>query len=191
MKFLQFLSLVFVLVFSIAPKAMPQSSVETKLQSASTAYSTGKYVESIKLIEEALQEVSAKAPLVIENFHPIRREAPYFGSFEPRANNIYESSEVLYFYLEPKNIVFLKKGETYTGGFFLDLSFKDDKGEVLLEQKKFLDAEFSSRNPIHDLFANINLNLTGVTPGVYKAEFTVRDLNSDKSASVEKEVIIR
>lgn len=190
MKFLRFLSLLLVLIFSIGTKAMPESSVEATLQNASSAYSSGKYTESIKLIEEALDEVRLKAPLTIENFYPVRREAPYFGSFGPRANTIYESNEVLYFYLEPKNIVFVKKGETYIGGFFLDLRFKDDKGEVLLEQKKFLDAEFNSRNPIHDLYANITLNLTGVSSGIYRAEFTVRDLNSNKSASVEKEIKI-
>ena len=193
MKYIKFLSVTLVLILSLYAKSMSESknSVEEKLQNASTSYSSGNYVESVKLLEEALQEVRIKAPLVIENFYPVRREAPYFGSFEPRANNIYESNEVLYFYLEPKNIVFVKKGETYTGGFFLDQSFKDDKGEALLEQKKFLDAEFDSRNPVHDLYTNITLNLTGVPPGTYKAVFTVRDQNSDKSASVEKEIIIQ
>jgi hypothetical protein len=191
MKLINFLSALAILILSINTESMSESPVEAKLQEASSAYSSGKFAESVKLIEEALEEARLKAPLVIENFYPIRREAPYFGSFEPRANNIYESNEVLYFYLEPKNIVFVQRGEIYTGGFFLDLSFKNDKGEVLLEQKKFLDAEFSSRNPVHDLYANITLNLTGVPPGTYKAEFTVRDQNSDKSASVEKEIVIQ
>jgi len=193
MKRIKFLSVSLVLILSLYTESMSESksTVEEKLQNASTAYSSGNYSESVRLLEEALQEVRLKAPLVIENFYPIRREAPYFGSFEPRGNNIYETNEVLYFYLEPKNIVFVKKGETYIGGFFLDLRFKNDKGEVLLEQKKFLDAEFDSRNPVHDLYANITLNLTGVAPGTYKAEFTVRDQNSEKSASVEKEIIIQ
>ncbi|HWP90575.1 MAG TPA: hypothetical protein VNN20_00030 [Thermodesulfobacteriota bacterium] len=191
MNHIKFLSVLAILFFSMNSESMSESSVEVKLQEASTAYSSGKYAESVKFIEEALEEVRLKAPMVIENFYPVRREAPYFSAFEPRANNIYESNEVLYFYLEPKNIVFVKKGETYTGGFFPDLSFKDDKGEALLEQKKFLDAEFDSRNPVHDLYTNITLNLTGVPPGTYKAVFTVRDQNSDKSASVEKEIIIQ
>jgi len=62
---------------------------------------------------------------------------------------------------------------------------------VLLEQKKFLDAEFNSRSPIHDLFANISVNLTGAPSGTYNAGFTVRDQNSDKSASVKKEIKIQ
>ena len=193
MKFVKFLSVLLVLVFIICTKTMSETkdSVEAKLQNAETVYSSGKYAESIKLIEEALEEIRIKAPLTIENFYPVRREANYFGAFEPRANNVYESGEALYFYLEPKNIVFVKKGETYTGGFFIDLRLKDDKGEVLFEQKKFLDAEFNSRNPIHDLFANITLNLKDVSSGIYKAEFTVRDHNSDKSALVKKEIQIK
>jgi len=190
MRFLKFISVSLFLVFSFGTRVMAQSPVGTKLQNASNAYSSGNYAESAKLIEEALEEVRLKAPLAIENFYPLRRKAEYFGAFEPRANSTYETNEVIYFYLEPKNIVFVKKGEIYTGGFFLDLRFEDDKGEALLEQKKFLDAEFSSRNPIHDIYANITLNLTDVPPGTYKAEFTVRDQNSDKSASVEREVKI-
>jgi hypothetical protein len=192
MKFLKFSSVLLILVFNIGTKAISQTpdSVEAKLQGAATAYSSGNYVQSVKLLEEALEQVRLKAPLTIENFYPVRRKAEFFGAFEPRSTNVYETGEELYFYLEPKNIVFVKKGETYTGGFFLDLGFKDDKGEMLLEQKKFLDAEFNSRNPIHDLYANITLNLTGVSPGIYKAEFTVRDQNSNKSALVEKEIKI-
>jgi len=193
MKFLKFLSVLLVLVCIMGTKAMSETkdSVEAKLQNASNAYSSGKFIESIELIEEALEEIRLKTPLNIENFYPVRREADYFGAFEPRANNIYESGERLYFYLEPKNIVFVKKGETYTGGFFIDIKLKDDKGEALFEQKKFLDAEFNSRNKIHDLFANITLNLTGVPPGSYNVEFTVRDQNSDKSALVQKEIQIK
>jgi hypothetical protein len=113
-----------------------------------------------------LEEVRQKAPLAIEEFHLVRREADHFGGFEPRANNIYESAEAIYFYLEPKNIVFVKKGEMYAGGFWIDFKLQNDKGEVLLEQKKFLDAEFKSRAPINDLFANINLDLTGALRGL-------------------------
>ncbi|HEX3034737.1 MAG TPA: hypothetical protein VHT73_06315 [Thermodesulfobacteriota bacterium] len=60
-----------------------------------------------------------------------------------------------------------------------------------LEQKKFLDAEFNSRAPISDLFANINLDLSGAPLGNYDVEFTVRDQNSNKSTTVRKEIQIK
>ncbi|HSE84548.1 MAG TPA: hypothetical protein VLB01_08380 [Thermodesulfobacteriota bacterium] len=179
-----------VLAFSAGTTAMSETSVEVKLKTASSAYLSGKYAESAKLIEEALLEVKQKAPLVIENFYLIRREAPHFGGFEPRGNDIYESAEPIYFYLEPNNVVFVKKGEVYTAGFWIDCILKDQKGEVLLEQKKFLDAEFNSRSPISDMFANINFDLSGAPAGTYNIEFTVRDQNSNKSAKVQKEVKI-
>lgn len=190
MRFIKLLSILF-LVFSTGVKVMAESSVETKLQNASSAYSSGKYAESAELIEQALDEVKMKAPLTIKNFCPVRKKADYFGAFEPRGSNTYESAEALYFYLEPKNVVFVKKGETYTGGFFIDIVLKNDKGEVAFEQKKFLDAEFNSKEPIHDLFANITLTLTGAPAGTYNVAFTVRDQSLDKSATVEKEIKIK
>jgi hypothetical protein len=190
MRFIKLLFILF-LTSTMGIRVMAESSVETKLQNASSAYSSGKYAESAELIEQALEEVKVKAPLTVKNFYPVRRKADYFGAFEPRESNVYESAEALYFYLEPKNVVFVKKGEAYTGGFFIDIAIKDDKGDVVFEQKKFLDAQFNSREPIHDLFTNVTLTMTGAPVGTYNVAFTVRDQNSDKSATVEKEVKIK
>lgn len=50
MRYVKLLSILF-LVFSTGVRAMAESSVETKLQNASSAYSSGKYAESAELIE--------------------------------------------------------------------------------------------------------------------------------------------
>jgi len=64
MKFLKFLSVLLVLVCIMGTKAMSETkdSVEAKLQNASNAYSSGKFIESIELIEEALEEIRLKTP---------------------------------------------------------------------------------------------------------------------------------
>ncbi len=68
---------------------------------------------------------------------------------------------------------------------------ESSKGEVVFEQKKFLDAQFNSREPIHDLFTNVTLTMTGAPVETYNVAFTVRDQNSDKSAMVGKEIKIK
>ncbi len=100
-----------------AALAEPRKSVEADLENAARAYAEGRYAQAAVLAEGALAAISAKAPLVIENFYAVAAEADYFGGFGPRAHNIHDSGETLYFYMEPKNVVFASNGEKCIGVF--------------------------------------------------------------------------
>ncbi len=73
-------------------------------------------------------------------------------------------------------------------GFSIDLTLKNSEGKTLFGQEDFLDWNIDVRKLIHDLFANITLDLSGAPAGTYKVEFIVRDVNSEKMATVAQNI---
>ncbi|MGH8496528.1 MAG: hypothetical protein ACREVN_10385 [Gammaproteobacteria bacterium] len=174
-----------------AATAIAAEPFESNLGEAANAYAAGDYLGSVARLEEALAAARHKAPLDIRNFYSVEEKADYYGHFEPRTDNVYTANPTLFYYLEPKNLVFARSEDTYTGGFSIDVAIRNDANEVVLAQEDFITFEFASRNLINDVFTNITLNLTGAPAGNYAMEFTVHDLGSDKSAAVKDEIRIQ
>jgi hypothetical protein len=115
-----------------------------------------------------------------------------FGDIEARANTTFGKSEKLYFYLEPKNLVFTRSDSgIYEPAFEVDLEIIAPDGQTIAKQPRFGAFRLPTRRPVQDIFMNLNVTLTGAPAGEYKIKFVVRDLNSKKTATAEQPVTIR
>lgn len=67
----------------------------------------------------------------------------------------------------------------------------DSRRVASTKQKNFGTFGFKSQRPTTEFMLNLTYNFTGVTPGKYKIETTVRDNHSDKKASETVEIEVK
>ena len=120
----------------------------------------------------------------------VARPAKYFGDYEPRPNNTFSRGEPLHFYGEPKNLVIKNAKGAYEPAFEVDIELKPEKGQTHKEPK-FLSARIPSKSHIQDIYLNMTISLGDAPPGKYSLKFTVRDLNSKKSADILQDVVLK
>lgn len=147
--------------------------------------------QDIEALERQLEKARDAAPMAVKSFMAVSRPAKYYGDYEQRPNNSYPRGEKLHFYAEPKNLTMPKnaKGE-YEAALEVDIEVKPEKG-AMVKQPKFLSMKIPSRSRIQDLYLNMTVSLGEAPAGKYNLKFTVRDLNSKKSADVTQDVVLK
>ena len=145
----------------------------------------------IETLERQLAEAREAAPMVVKPFMAVSKPAAYFGDYEPRPNTVYNRSEKLYFYGEPKNLLYPKnaKGQ-FEPAFDVDVEIRGPTGESM-KQPKLMSFRLPTRSRAQDIFLNLSLTLSSAPPGKYNVKFVVRDLNSKKSAAVDTDVTLK
>ena len=145
----------------------------------------------IESLERQLAQARDAAPMEVKPFMTVSREAKYFGDYEPRKDNVFRKGEKLLFYGEPKNLTYPKndKGQLEPA-FEVDLEVKAPDGKTLT-QPKLMSFRLPTRSRAQDLYLNLSLNLGSAPAGNYNIKFTVRDMNSKKSAVAATDVTIK
>lgn len=149
------------------------------------------HAQDVEALERQLDKAREAAPMVVKPFLAVTRPAKYFGDYEQRPNLTYNRGEKLHFYAEPKNLVMTKnaKGE-FEPALEVDIEVRPEKGQPA-KQPRFLSMRIPSRSRIQDLYLNMTVSLGEAPAGKYNLKFTVRDLNSKKTAAVEQEVTLK
>jgi hypothetical protein len=148
------------------------------------------HAADIESLERQLEQARDAAPMVIKSFTAISRPAEYFGNYEPRKSNVFRRGEKLYFYGEPKNIVFAKSAKgLFELAFDVDMEISGP-GDTS-KKMKMMTFRLPSRSRVQDIFLNLSLSLDNAPVGSYKVKFIVRDLNSKKTAAVDTDVTIK
>ena len=147
--------------------------------------------QDIDALEKQLEKARDAAPMVVKSFMTVSRPAKYYGDYEPRANNTFPRGEKLHFYAEPKNLTMPKnaKGE-FEPALEVDIEVKPEKGDVQ-RVPKFLSMKIPSKSRIQDLYLNMTISLGEAPAGKYNLKFTVRDLNSKKTANMSQDVVLK
>src|SRR5258708_39666761 len=158
---------------------------------AAAAAKSGDHEGALDALEKALEQVQTEAPLTLKQFNMTKEPAKYFGGYETRSDATFSSGEKMYFSVEPKNLVY-KRGPkgVYEPAFEVDLEVKGATGEPM-KKPKFAEFRLPTRSRVQDFYLNLTLSLTGAPAGKYTVRFTVRDLNSKKSAAVEQVVTLK
>ena len=105
---------------------------------------------------------------------------------------MFSGDEEMYFYFEPKNLVYPKSAEgLFAPGLAVDLEVLDGEGDVVARKDRFGDFSFSSRSRLQDIFVNLTLAMTGAPAGQYTVRFTLRDKNSPKTAILTQAITRR
>lgn len=145
----------------------------------------------IATLEAELEKARLEAPLVVQNFMVVKAPVQYFGGYEPRGNANFSSGEDMFFYGEPRNLVFPKGGNgKYSIAFAVDLEVTDSSGRSM-KQDNFEQFKLDSRSRLQDLYLNLRVSLTNAPPGKYKVKFRIRDKNSRKTAEFAQDVTLK
>jgi hypothetical protein len=105
---------------------------------------------------------------------------------------MFGKGEALNFYLEPKNLVYVRSGAGgYEPAFEVDLEIVSADGKTIAKQERFGTFRLPTRSPVQDIFMNLKVTLTGAPAGQYGIRFLVRDLNSKKTANAEQRITIK
>ena len=147
--------------------------------------------QDVEALERQLEKAREAAPMQVKAFMPVSRPPKYFGDYEQRPNNTYNRGEKMHFYAEPRNLAMPKnaKGE-YEAALEVDIEVKPEKGTVQ-KVPKFLSMKIPSKSRIQDLYLNMTIDLGQAPAGKYNLKFTVRDLNSKKSADISQDVVLK
>lgn len=158
---------------------------------ASALAATTVLAQDIEALERQLDKAREAAPMVVKPFMAVARPAKYFGDYEQRPSLTYGRGEKLHFYAEPKNLVMSKNAQgLYEPALEVDIEVNPEKGQAV-KQPRFLSMKIPSKSRIQDLYLNMTVSLGEAPPGKYNLKFTVRDLNSKKSAAVTQDVTLR
>jgi hypothetical protein len=142
-------------------------------------------------LERQLEKARNEAPIAVAPFLAVQKPAEYFGGYEPRKDLTYRKGEKMFFYAEPKNLIFPKNGQgIYTPAFDVDLEVSGPGGQSM-KQPKFASFKLDSRSRIQDLFLNLDIALNQAPPGKYNVKFIIRDQNSKKTAAFAQDVTIK
>jgi len=165
-------------------------SVATPVQKEE-AKSAAAPVQDVEALEVQLSEAREAAPMVLKPFLLVARPANYFGDYEVRPDAAFGRGSKIHFYAEPKNLV-MNKGPSgmFEPALEVDIEVKPEKGETI-KKDGFMSIRIPSKSRIQDLYLNLDVSLGQAPAGKYNIEFTVRDLNSKKSAVAAQEITLR
>jgi len=147
--------------------------------------------QDIEALERQLEKAREAAPMALKPFLLVARPAKYFGDYEARPNAAFGRGAKIHFYAEPKNLV-MKKGASglFEPALEVDIEVKPEKGEII-KKDGFMSMRIPSRSRVQDLYLNLDVALGQAPPGKYTIKFTVRDLNSKKSATAAQDVTFK
>ncbi len=152
---------------------------------------TAATAQDIDALERQLEKAREAAPLVLKPFLLVARPANYFGDYETRPNAAFGRGAKIHFYAEPKNLVMKRDGAgVYEPALEVDIEVKPEKGESM-KKDGFMSIRIPSKSRIQDIYLNLDVSLAKAPPGKYNIKFTVRDLNSKKTATAAQDVTIR
>ena len=147
--------------------------------------------QDIDALERQLEKAREAAPLVLKPFLLVARPANYFGDYEARPNAAFGRGAKIHFYAEPKNLVMKQDpAGLFEPALEVDIEVKPEKGESM-KKDGFMSIRIPSKSRIQDIYLNLDVSLGSAPPGKYNIKFTVRDLNSKKSAIAAQEVTIK
>ncbi len=121
----------------------------------------------------------------------VTEPAAGYGIYNPRPDEKFKGGEPILIYAEPFGFGYGSGGDgLYTIGFIVDLKVMTEAGEVLGELPSVANLDLTSRYQNREFQANLTYTLSGITPGRYVLETTLRDKNSEKSGTFQNTIEI-
>jgi hypothetical protein len=165
----------------------PPTLVDSNLAQFKEAMGKNDDAGALAALRSTFEMFWEKTPLLLNNVKFVMSESASYGIYTPKATEEFAPGEVIYLYLEPVGQT-LKKNEQgqYDFGFTADFALEDETGKVLGGQKGFVNPRFTSWNFNTEIALTFNFTFSGLQVGKYKIVLSVKDVNSAKTATVNK-----
>lgn len=141
---------------------------------------------SLKALRKATALVWERLPFGVLEVHLLAAPPAGYGQYLPRVDNQYRQSEPMILYMEPVGfkVRFEPKEGTYAYNLTSDFNLIDAWGRVVGGRRDFgrfggQSQQFPDRFPL-----SFTYSLSGLPPGDYRVETTLRDLLGHKSHTV-------
>ena len=168
-------------------RTTPSSLFDSSLAQLKAAMGKNDHAGAFAALRSMFEAFWEKSPLLLNNIKFVMSESASYGIYTPKATDEFSPDEVIYLYLEPIGQT-LKKNEQgrYDFGFTADFALEDETGKVLGGQKGFVNPNFTSWNFNTEIALTFNFTFSGLQAGKYKIVLSVKDVNSVKTATVNK-----
>ncbi|MCC6306399.1 MAG: hypothetical protein IT545_14560 [Rhodobacteraceae bacterium] len=112
-----------------------------------------------------------------------------YGAYTPRASARYAPGEPILVYVEPVGLAAVPQEDgSVVQGFVVDLVVSDGGGAVIASAPALVQGDVRGRRRAADFFVALSFDLTGLPPGRYRLESTMRDQNSARAGSFAVEI---
>ena len=162
-----------------------------KATDAQTLADQGKYIEAIAALDAATDALWEQSPLVFRRALWVAGPPNGFGAYNPRETNVYTAGDQMIVYAEPVGFGWSKTGDIWQMNMAVDLTIKSKDGEVLLTKDDFQKLSIASRVRNREFMTTLTLTLTGIPPGEYIADTTLRDQVSGKKGTMTLPFVIK
>ena len=167
--------------------ATPPSPYDSSLDRFKQAMGKNDESGALAALRSTLEILWEKSPLLLTNVKFVTSDSSSYGIYTPRTTEEFALGEVIFLYLEPVGQI-LKRNERgqLDFGFRADFVLEDESGKVLGGQNDFVNPSFTSWNFNTEIALTFNFTFTGLQAGKYKIVLTVKDVQSAKTATVNK-----
>ena len=172
-----------VLVLSWAGFAAAGPAVDAATQ-AETLLTQGKTAEALDALSAAIDSICRASPLSFRTVVVVDSSSGY-GVYSEKTDKTFKPDEKLKVYVEPVCFGYGGSGNSTKIGFTADLAIENTTGQVLGEAKDVFSLSTPSTPNKREFSMTLSFGVPFLRPGDYKAIFTVRDQNSDKTGTFE------
>lgn len=142
----------------------------------------GKTIEALDALEQALDAIWTQSPLAFRTVRLVEAAGP---NPVDRANAAFNPGEPLVVYLEPVGYGYRAAGDQNGIDLGIGLAIENATGQVLSEAPDLFSFTREVAGKRRDIGLTVAFKVPALYPADYKAIFTVRDRNSDKSGTLE------
>ena len=142
-------------------------------------------LKAIETSRAAVSDALSKAPLGFRRILFVGAVPEGFAAYKPRADANFKQGEPLIIYAEPIGVTWKQDGDEVSSKLTVDFEIRTADGKVIGGQKGFGEFALRAREHPLDYMSHVKINLTGAPAGAYILELTIKDQNSDKSATKE------
>jgi hypothetical protein len=153
-------------------------------EQAEALNASGKTVEALAALDKAVDAIWRASPLAFRKVALVNSSGGY-GIYEERADATFRPDEKMMIYVEPVGFAYGGSGALGKIDFKADLAIENTTGQVLGESKDIFSLSTPSQPNKREFSMTLTFGAPFLRPGDYKAVFTVRDGNSDKTESFE------
>ena len=113
------------------------------------------------------------------------------NDYTPRENNLFRSGAETHVYTELVGFGWRKSGDLWRTDLIVDVSVKTAAGVQIFQQNEFQKLQLSSRVHNREFMAHIMYTLSGLPPGKYLIDTTLRDAVSGKNGAFSLAFLIQ
>jgi hypothetical protein len=157
--------------------------IAAKAQDAEALLGQSKAVEAIAALDEAQGVAWEKSPLAFRRALWVAEKGSGYGVYNPRENDTFAPGAPMLVYAEPIGFGWNHSGEIFRTDLIADVTIRAKDGKQLFQQEEFQKLQLASRVRNREFMVNFTYTLSGITPGDYLLETTLRDQVTGKKGS--------